>query len=244
MHRMGLIDFWYYTNEEFYFKNGHILLRGSNGSGKSVTMQSFIPILLDGNKNSERLDAFGTKARKMETYLIDENSNRDERIAYLYLEFKREDSNIFKTIGMGMRARKNKPMETWYFVIEDNQRIGKDIQLMEHNLAISKQSLKNRIQNQFIETQREYMARVNQALFQFPTLDDYKESINLLVKLRSPKLSNSLKPTIINELLSESLQPLSEDDLRPLTEALSNMDEVQNRLEVLFRSIKTKSTSS
>ena len=69
MHRMGLIDFWYYTNEEFYFKNGHILLRGSNGSGKSVTMQSFIPILLDGNKNSERLDAFGTKARKMETYL-------------------------------------------------------------------------------------------------------------------------------------------------------------------------------
>lgn len=60
MHRMGLIDFWYYTNEEFYFKNGHILLRGSNGSGKSVTMQSFIPILLDGNKNSERLDAFGT----------------------------------------------------------------------------------------------------------------------------------------------------------------------------------------
>ena len=88
----------------------------------------------------------------------------------------------------------------------------------------------------FIETQREYMARVNQALFQFPTLDDYKESINLLVKLRSPKLSNSLKPTIINELLSESLQPLSEDDLRPLTEALSNMDEVQNRLEVLKQS--------
>ena len=236
MHRMGLIDFWYYTNEEFYFKNGHILLRGSNGSGKSVTMQSFIPILLDGNKNSERLDAFGTKARKMETYLIDENSTRDERIAYLYLEFKREDSDIYKTIGMGMRARKNKPLDTWYFVIEDNQRIGKDIQLMEYNLAISKQSLKNRIQHQFIETQREYMARVNQALFQFPTLDDYKESINLLVKLRSPKLSNSLKPTIINELLSESLQPLSEDDLRPLTEALSNMDEVQNRLEVLKQS--------
>lgn len=236
MHRMGLVDFWYYTNEEFYFKNGHILLRGSNGSGKSVTMQSFIPILLDGNKNSERLDAFGTKARKMETYLIDENSTRDERIAYLYLEFKRENADIYKTIGMGMRARKNKPMDTWYFVIEDNQRIGKDIQLMEHHLAISKQTLKNRLQHQFIETQREYMARVNQALFQFPTLDDYKEAINLLVKLRSPKLSNSLKPTMINELLSESLQPLSEEDLRPLTEALSNMDEVQNQLEVLKQS--------
>ena len=39
MHRLGLVDFWYYVNEEFSFKDGHMLLRGSNGSGKSVTMQ-------------------------------------------------------------------------------------------------------------------------------------------------------------------------------------------------------------
>lgn len=78
MHRMGLIDFWFYTNEEFYFKDGHMLLRGSNGSGKSVTLQSIIPLLLDGNKSSERLDSFGTRARKMETYLIDEDSDRND----------------------------------------------------------------------------------------------------------------------------------------------------------------------
>ena len=65
MHRLGLIDFWYYVNEEFLFKDGHMLLRGSNGSGKSVTMQSFIPLLLDGNRSSERLDAFGTRSRKL-----------------------------------------------------------------------------------------------------------------------------------------------------------------------------------
>ena len=67
MHRLGLVDFWYYVNEEFSFKDGHMLLRGSNGSGKSVTMQSFIPLLLDGNKSSERLDPFGTRSRKIET---------------------------------------------------------------------------------------------------------------------------------------------------------------------------------
>ncbi|MEF9966912.1 MAG: hypothetical protein RR766_00245 [Longicatena sp.] len=80
MNRLGLIDFWYYTDEEFYFKNGHMLLRGSNGSGKSVTMQSFIPLLLDGNKSSERLDPFGTRSRKIENYLIEENSERKDRI--------------------------------------------------------------------------------------------------------------------------------------------------------------------
>ena len=69
MHRMGMLDFWYYNEQEFYFDHGHMLLRGSNGSGKSVTLQSFLPLLLDGNKSSERLDTFGTRSRRMETYL-------------------------------------------------------------------------------------------------------------------------------------------------------------------------------
>ena len=46
MNRIGLIDFWYYDEEEFAFADGRMLLRGSNGSGKSVTMQSFIPLIL------------------------------------------------------------------------------------------------------------------------------------------------------------------------------------------------------
>ena len=29
MHRLGLVDFWYYVNEEFSFKDGHMLLRGN-----------------------------------------------------------------------------------------------------------------------------------------------------------------------------------------------------------------------
>lgn len=242
MHRMGLIDFWFYTNEEFYFKDGHMLLRGSNGSGKSVTLQSIIPLLLDGNKSSERLDSFGTRARKMETYLIDEDSDRNDRIGYLYLEFKREDSNLYKTIGMGLRARKNKPLESWYFVIEDNRRINKDIMLINNNLAIAKSTLKALIGDQLIESQKEYMARVNQALFHFSNHDEYKETVNLLVQLRSPKLSNSLKPTMINEILSRSLQPLSEEDLRPMSEALSNMDDIQDQLEMLKQGFQAANT--
>lgn len=233
MHRMGLVDFWYYVNEEFYFKDGHMLLRGSNGSGKSVTMQSFIPLLLDGNKSSERLDSFGTRSRKIENYLLEEDGDREERIGYLYIEFKREDSDVYKTIGMGLHARKNKPLNTWYFVIEDNRRVNIDFSLIEHNLAITKQMLKNIIGSQLIESQKEYMDRVNQALFGFASRDDYKEAINLLMQLRSPKLSNSLKPTIINDILSNSLQPLSEDDLRPMSEAISNMDEIKDQLDAL-----------
>lgn len=37
INRIGLIDFWYYDDEEFTFIDGRLLLRGANGSGKSVT---------------------------------------------------------------------------------------------------------------------------------------------------------------------------------------------------------------
>ena len=126
IHRVGLINFWYYDEEEFYFLQGRMLLRGANGSGKSVTMQSFIPLLLDGNMRPERLDPFGSRARKIENYLLEEGDEREERIAYLYMELKRIESEMYTTIGIGMRARKNKKMDIWYFGITDGRRIGKD----------------------------------------------------------------------------------------------------------------------
>lgn len=38
MNRAGVLNFWYYDDEVFDFSDGKLLLRGSNGSGKSVTM--------------------------------------------------------------------------------------------------------------------------------------------------------------------------------------------------------------
>lgn len=79
LNRIGSLDFWYYDEQEFDFLDGRMLLRGANGSGKSVTMQSFIPLLLDGNLRPERLDPFGSRARKMENYLLEEGDEREER---------------------------------------------------------------------------------------------------------------------------------------------------------------------
>ena len=106
--KIGLINFWYYDEQEFPFVKGRMLLRGSNGSGKSVTMQSVVPLLLDGNMSPERLDPFGSRDRKMSSYLLEEDDGREERTGYLYLEFKRQDSDTYLTIGMGIRARKGK----------------------------------------------------------------------------------------------------------------------------------------
>lgn len=236
--RIGLVDFWYYGNQEYEFLDGRMLLRGANGSGKSVTMQSFIPLLLDGNMRPERLDPFGSKARKMENYLLEEDDSREERTGYLYMEFKREESETYLTFGMGIRARKGKKLETWYFYIQDGRRVGRDFLLFKEGiekLALTKTELKNRIGSggQVIESQGEYEACVNGLLFGFETVEEYRELLSLLIQLRTPKLSKDFKPSIINEILSKSLQTLSEDDLRPMSEAIENMDSIETNLHTL-----------
>lgn len=241
--RIGLVDFWYYGDQEYEFLDGRMLLRGANGSGKSVTMQSFVPLLLDGNMRPERLDPFGSKARKMENYLLEEDDAREERTGYLYMEFKREESETYLTFGMGIRARKGKKLETWYFYIQDGRRVGKDFFLYKGNkekLALTKTELRNRIGDggSVMESQGEYESRVNDLLFGFETLEEYRELLALLIQLRTPKLSKDFKPSVINEILSRSLQTLSEDDLRPMSEAIENMDSMETNLHTLEDSAK------
>lgn len=240
--KVGLIDFWYYDEEEFDFLDGRMLLRGANGSGKSVTMQSLIPLLLDGNMRPERLDPFGSRARKMENYLLEEGDDREERTGYLYMEFKRMKSEEYMTLGLGIHARKNKKLESWYFCITDNRRVGKDVFLykdVDNRITCSKAELKNRIGDggKVMETQGEYAACVNRLLFGFETQEEYREFLELLIQLRTPKLSKDFKPTVINEILSSSLQTLSEDDLRPMSEAIENMDSLKTNLDSLNESI-------
>lgn len=234
--KIGLINFWYYDEQEFPFVKGRMLLRGSNGSGKSVTMQSVVPLLLDGNMSPERLDPFGSRDRKMSSYLLEEDDKREERTGYLYLEFRRRESETYLTVGMGIRARKGKPLDKWYFSLTDGRRIGKDFYLYketDEKVTLSKKELENRIAEggQVFERQVEYMEYVNRQVFGFETVEEYKEMIDLLIQLRTPKLSKDFKPSVINDILSDSLQPLSDDDLRPMSEAIENMDTMNMNLK-------------
>lgn len=249
LHRAGVFNFWYYDEEEFHFAEGKLLLRGSNGSGKSVTMQSLIPVLLDGRKSPDRLDPFGSRARKMEDYLLGEKSvvDREERTGYLYLEYKREGVEQYLTTGIGLRAKRHSNLESWYFVLCDNRRIGRELLLYEPSFSVdngkeqkiplSRKQLENRVANggRVVRNQTEYMELVNKHLFGFENLEAYEELVKLLIQLRSPKLSKDFKPTVIYEILTNALPALSDEELRPLTDTIENMDQTQQQLDQLMR---------
>lgn len=244
--RAGLFNFWYYDEEEFGFADGKLLLRGSNGSGKSVTMQSLIPVLLDGRKTPDRLDPFGSRARRMEDYLLGEKevSDLDERTGYLYLEYHRPGTKQYLTTGIGLKAKRHSPLDFWGFVILDNQRIGEEIKLYKLERSVEGQQEKVPLTRrelthvlgeggEVLKTQQEYMERVNRYLFGFKSIEDFNDLIKLLIQLRSPKLSKDFRPTVIYDILNESLPSLADEELRPLSDTIENMDQIKSQLDQL-----------
>lgn len=243
--KIGLLNFWLYDEEEYDFYGGNLILRGSNGSGKSVTMQSFIPLILDGNKSPDRLDPFGSKERKIEDYILgdSESVQKEESTAYLYMETLNEEENKYITIGLGFRGRKGKPTESWGFALKNGRRIGKDFFLYKdatNKIPLSKIELKTRLEgiDEFTDTTKDYKTMVNRLLFGFPNTDTYDEFIKLLLQLRSNKLSKDYKPTNLVNVLNTVLQPLTEEDLRALSEAIESMNQTKEKVETLEKNSK------
>lgn len=242
MNRIGFVNFWLYDVEEFTFEEGKLLLRGQNGSGKSITTQSFIPFILDGDRTPSRLDPFGSSDRRMEYYFLGEEG-KEESTGYLYLEFRKKHADEYRTIGIGQRARKGKPMDFWGFVVVDGRRVGRDIWLYKevgsNRIPLEKAELKKALgeETPFTDVPREYKEMVNKYLFGFGRAEQYEQFIRLLVKVRAPKLSKEFKPSKVYEILNDSLQTLTDEDLRPMVDAMEKMDGIQSNLEQLNRAL-------
>ena len=145
------------------------------------------------------------------------------------------------TIGIGQQAQKGKAMGFWGFVILDGRRIKYDFNLYREagntKIAYTKQEMKKELgeNNLFTEAQKEYMSFVNKHIFGFPRLEQYEQFIRLLIKVRAPKLSKEFTPKKVYEILNDSLQTLSDEDLRAMVDAMEKMDDIQEKLNGLKR---------
>lgn len=236
MNKLGFLNFWLYDQEEFSLNDGHILLRGNNAAGKSITTQSFIPFILDGDRRPERLDPFGSRDRKMEFYLLGDGE-REESTGYLYLEFRKSGTEEYRTVGVGMRAQRGKGIDFWGFCLCDGRRIGPDgVQLYEkvgkQNLPLSKQKLRNLVGNRdcWAESQTEYKKMVNDKIFRFQDPKQYDQLVQLLILVRAPKLSKDFRPSVVKGILNNSLQVLTDDDLSAMVSTMEQMDNLEDTL--------------
>ena len=63
--RLGLVELFHYDSEEFWFRDGHLLLRGNNGTGKSKVLSLTLPFLFDAQLRPSRIEPDGDNGKRM-----------------------------------------------------------------------------------------------------------------------------------------------------------------------------------
>jgi uncharacterized protein (TIGR02680 family) len=251
LNRGGFFNFWKHEDTEFIFEDGNMLLHGPNGSGKTMSMTSLITPVLDGRTSPERLDPFESRSRKMRDVLLGKPNAplTDGRIGYMYLEYRKGGTNQYLTTIVGLEALQNKTTPNfWGCFLLDNTRVGlgfrrlqlykvEDLHGRTIKVPLSKQQLTEAVGKSgiVVDKTEDYMKNVNKYLFGFASIEKFQDFIKLLIQLRTPKLSSAkttgIKPSTLNEILSDSLPDITMEDLRPLIETVEAIDGIKKEID-------------
>ena len=226
--RIGLTDLFYYDHEEFAFRDGRLLLRGNNGTGKSKVLALTLPFLLDGELSPYRVEPDADPNKKMEwNLLLGGEHPHPERLGYTWMELGRRggDGAEFCTIGCGMKAVKGRGITAHWFFITD-QRVGEELALVDHTgVALSADRLVEELgtRGTVHRRKRDYRRAIDERLFGLGE-QRYGALIDLLVKVRQPQLSKRPDERSLSAALTEALPPLDQALLHNVAEAFRALE--------------------
>ncbi|MDB5973071.1 MAG: hypothetical protein JWQ90_5521 [Hydrocarboniphaga sp.] len=234
--RIGLVEMFFYDAEEFWFRDGHLLLRGNNGTGKSKVLSLTLPFLFDASLRSERIEPDGDRGKRMEWNLLMGGAAGERRTGYCWIEFGRRDDNgvaHYLTLGCGLRAVAGKPVDPWYF--QTAQRIGQELWLTTpERTALSRDRLEAAIgsRGQVFDSAQAYRRAVDERLFRLGEAR-YAALIDTLIQLRQPQLSKQPDEKRLSLALSEALPPLDRSLLEDVAESFNRLDDLKRELDEL-----------
>jgi uncharacterized protein (TIGR02680 family) len=243
--RIGLVEMFFYDSEEFWFRDGHLLLRGNNGTGKSKVLSLTLPFLFDASLRSERIEPDGDRSKRMEWNLLMGGAAGERRTGYCWIEFGRRDEHglaQFLTLGCGLRAVAGKPVEPWYFMT--GQRIGQSLWLTTaERTALSRDRLEAAIGGggQVFDSAQAYRRAVDERLFHLGEAR-YAALIDTLIQLRQPQLSKQPDEKRLSNALSEALPPLDRGLLEDVAESFNRLDDLKRELDELDAMFKAVSS--
>lgn len=236
--RIGLVELFRYDSEEFWFHQGHLLLRGNNGTGKSKVLSLTLPFLLDANLRPARIEPDGDAGKRMSWNLL--LGSYDRRIGYAWIEFGRlaEDGTAqFTTLGAGLSAAAARStVDSWFFILdpEPHTRIGENFWLVTAQRSVlTRERLRDAIADRghVFDKAETYRRAVDERLFRLGKR--YGALMDTLIQLRQPQLSKKPDETALSNALSEALPPMEQRLLGDVAEALNHLEEERRELDEL-----------
>ena len=236
--RLGVVELFHYDSEEFWFRDGHLLLRGNNGTGKSKVLSLTLPFLLDAQIKPSRIEPDGDSSKRMAWNLL--IGSHDRRNGYAWIEFGHladDGTPRYLSLGVGLSAVAARPqVESWFFLIENAEqapRINQDLWLMnDQRVVLTRERLRDVLQGcgQVFDTAMSYRRAVDERLFHLG-VKRYDALMDTLIQLRQPQLSRRPDETALSNALTEALPPLAPELLGDVAEALGQLEEDRRQLE-------------
>jgi uncharacterized protein (TIGR02680 family) len=235
--RLGLVELYHYDYEEFWFRDGHLLLRGNNGTGKSKVLSLTLPFLLDARLEPSRVEPDGDRNKRMDWNLL--MGHLPQRTGYTWMELGRigdDEVPVYLTLGCGLKAMSGRRrVDRWFFITE--QRVGENLALISPEGAVpGRERLAEAIagHGQLYENAGEYRHAVDERLFRLGEAG-YRALVDTLIELRQPQLSKQPDESRLSKALTDALPALPASVLDDVSTALTQLKDDREALSELER---------
>ncbi|MFG2463428.1 TIGR02680 family protein [Streptomyces sp. NPDC048523] len=239
LNRAGIVNVWFYFDQRFDLSGGRLVLRGSNGSGKSRALEMLLPFVLDADRR--RMDATGSGKVRLEDLMRAGGDGQANRLGYVWLEVTRdvegdggEQSTEFLTTGALIRfSHSTAEAKAWYFLTP--LRVDEDLVLLDTSrVPLSKEGLAAVIgADRLTSSPDVHRDRVRTAVFGLhgdQGRERYTGLLQLLHTLRSPDVGNRIDEGRLPQILSDALPPLSDKAIATAGEELDGLEETRAAL--------------
>lgn len=229
LHRGGILNIWQYAKQVFDLSGGRGIFKGTNGSGKSRTMELLLPLCLDGDLRhvgSKGFDTVSVRRLMLEGYPGGPN-----RIGYAWIELRRVTATPsgpaeeFLTCGIGIKAAKsaNAVTDSWRFVT--SSRVGIDVELDDDGVPHGPAQLRTVLgADQVMDSEHDFQTRVGELVYGIRERHRYADLLHLQRVLRNPDIGLKVNEGQLEQILSDALPPLDPEVLARTAAGLDNLE--------------------
>ncbi|HEY0501449.1 MAG TPA: TIGR02680 family protein [Kutzneria sp.] len=230
LNRGGIVNVWQYAEQVFDFSGGRAIFQGTNGSGKSRTLELLLPLCLDGDLR--QLGSKGFDTVSIRRLMLDDYDGGPNRIGYAWVELRRENSgeDEYLTCGLGVKASKTSQQitDSWRFVTP--ARVGKNLRLAgPDRVPIGPAQLRELIGADCMFEDAGFRAKVAETVYGVPAAR-YADLLHLQRTLRNPDVGLKVLEGQLEQILSDALPPLDVALVEQLATSFDDLESIRENI--------------
>ena len=226
---------WQYAVEEFDLSGGRAIFQGTNGSGKSRTLELLLPLCLDGDLR--QIGSKGYDTVSMRRLMLDDYTGGPNRIGYAWIELRREvdGREEFLTSGIGIKASANSQQigDSWRFVTD--RRVGRSehaFELVVDGTPVGATQLRDLLGADCLHDEEPFRAKIAELVYGIPAVR-YADLLHLQRTLRNPDVGLKVLEGQLEQILSDSLPPLDPAVVEQLARSFEDLESIRDNIRTL-----------